>query len=142
MIYIAASEIVHKLLLHCQSLRVNSHSYSCHCNNQRWALGQIPNPQILGLIPLSKVRTPFRCASPQIAKPKICMIHQQIANSQISTKYCTTLSQNALKASFQTIFCTNLNLNSMLHFKFTITWYTYKTIKWLHDSVSSILYTL
>jgi hypothetical protein len=49
---------------------------------------EIANPQILGLISLWQVG-----------------INQQIADSQISTKYCTTLSHNSPKSVFfQTIF--------------------------------------
>jgi hypothetical protein len=41
-----------------------------------------------------------RYASPQIASPQIFVINSQIANLQISTKYCTTLSQKVLKVVF------------------------------------------
>ncbi len=61
----------------------------------------IANPQILGLVPLSQIRKLLRCASLQFVNP------------QISTKYCTTLSQSSPKISILiTIFlkfCTNLN---------------------------------
>ncbi len=52
---------------------------------------QMAKPQFLRLIPLSQIRKFLRCASPQIAIAKIFMIQPQIANPQISTKYCKTL---------------------------------------------------
>jgi hypothetical protein len=39
---------------------------------------QLANPQIRGLLPQSQIRKFLRCASPQIAKPKIC--NEQFAN--------------------------------------------------------------
>jgi hypothetical protein len=62
---------------------------------------QIANPHIPGLIPQSQIRKILMCASPQIANPQIFMIFLQIANLQISTKYCTTV----LKVVFLNDFC-------------------------------------
>jgi hypothetical protein len=52
---------------------------------------QITNWQILMIIPLLQISKCLRCASPQIANPQIFMLNRQIANPQISAKYCTTL---------------------------------------------------
>ncbi len=60
---------------------------------------QSTNPQILRLIPLSKIRIFLRCASPQITNPQIFMISPQIANLQIY-KILQTLSQNSPKVVF------------------------------------------
>ncbi len=49
------------------------------------------------------------CASLQITNPKIVMIYLQIANPQIYTKYCTTLSQYGTKTGFLKIFVFILN---------------------------------
>ncbi len=44
------------------------------------------------------------------ANPQIFMIYPQIANPQISTKYCTTLSQNSHKSRLcKRFLCKNLN---------------------------------
>jgi hypothetical protein len=53
---------------------------------------QIANQQIMG-----SFRKILRYASPQIANPQLFVINLQIANAQISTKYCITLSQTVLK---------------------------------------------
>ncbi len=56
---------------------------------------QIANQkQIFGLIPLTPIRKFLRCATPQ----KIFKINMKAPNPQISTKYCTTLSQNSPKS--------------------------------------------
>jgi hypothetical protein len=57
----------------------------CHEINSFWGL--------MPPISLSQIRKFPRWASPQIAKPQLFIINPQIANSQISTKYCATLFQ-------------------------------------------------
>jgi hypothetical protein len=47
---------------------------------------QNTNQQVLGLILLLQIRKFLRCASPQILKPKIFMIDQQITNPHFHTK--------------------------------------------------------
>ena len=48
--------------------------------------------------PLFSLVDTFKCASPKIANPHIFVIELQIANLQISPKYCTTLLQNSPKS--------------------------------------------
>jgi hypothetical protein len=72
-------------------------------NLQKWAINfclspQMAIPQILGLIQQSQIRKFLRHASPQTANPQIFMLYLQIANLQVSTEYCTTLSQNNPKS--------------------------------------------
>jgi hypothetical protein len=52
----------------------------------------------LGLIPVLQDRQFLRCASPQIVNPQIFMINLNIANVQISTKYCTALPEKSPKS--------------------------------------------
>jgi hypothetical protein len=68
--------------------------------NQRWAskfswkVCKSQIRKVLGLILQSQIPKFLRCASLQILNPQIFIFNPQISNSQISTKHCTTLSQN------------------------------------------------
>ncbi len=52
----------------------------------------ITKSQILGFIRYCNPQS-FRGASPQITNPQMFMINPKIANPQVSTKYCLTLSR-------------------------------------------------
>jgi hypothetical protein len=59
------------------------------------------NPQTLGLIPLLVIRKLLKLLKG--ASPQICITNPQIANQQVSKKYCKTLCQKS-QLSFKLIF--------------------------------------
>jgi hypothetical protein len=78
---------------------------ACYSSRQAKCFSKSANRKILGLIPQLKIHKFLRCARLQIVNSQSFMIYPQIANIQISTKYCTTLSQNSNKSRlFKTIF--------------------------------------
>jgi hypothetical protein len=78
---------------------------ACYSSRQANFFSKSANRKILGLIPQLKIRNFLRCARLQIVNSQSFMIYLQIANMQISTKYCITLSQNSNKSRlFKTIF--------------------------------------
>jgi hypothetical protein len=72
---------------------------------QIFIIRQIANLQILGLFRHPQISKFLRCASPRITNPQIFMIYRKIANLQIATKYCTTLSQTDRKVVLLNDFC-------------------------------------
>ncbi len=69
--------------------------YACYSSRQANFFFKVRKSQILGLISQLKIRKFLRCARLQIVNSQSFMIYLQITNMQISTKYCTTLSQNS-----------------------------------------------
>jgi len=100
----------------CRQALKNASMFLLEVDKQRIFLSpQVANSQNSSahFFPLLQIRKFIRCASPQIANPKIFMISPQTANPQISTKYCTTISQNSHKSCFVTKFFVQILIRAL-----------------------------